>query len=619
MIYFAAPQYLLLLLLVPFFFMFLFLLKRNRRKKMEALGEIALVEKLMPLRSRYKGWVRMVFFALAWVFFVIGLSRPQMGAKLVENERKGSEIIIALDVSNSMLAQDYSPNRLERAKLAISRLVDKLRGDRIGLVIFAGRSFVQLPITSDYVSAKIFLNSINPGSIPDQGTDLAEAINMSMRSFSAQGQMGRDNKAIILITDGENHEADPVIAATNAAEEGIRVFCIGVGTPEGKPIPIDDNGELLRDREGNIVVTKLDESTLQEVAAAGNGSYVRAGATEFGLNPILDELEELKAQQYESQVFEDYNEQYMYFFGIALVFMLLEFFVGNLKSSRKLFSAVILFMLASSQLSAQTDRSEVRKGNRLFNKENYREAEVEYRKGLIKDSLSLASRYNLGNVLYKMDDMEQAQTSYSRIADSVAKSNVSSINWEEGRVECESTLASDLYHNIGNTYLQQKKYAEAIEAFKNALRCNPADMDTKSNLAYAQKKLEDEQNRQGGGGGQDNNQDQNNEDKENQDQNQNSQDRNNDDRNRNNEGDENRDNGNQDENRDNQEQDNGNDRNSQNNQDNRDNDNGQSPPKISPNAAEQMIQAMQQKENRTQEKVNREKAKAYTNQREKNW
>lgn len=598
--------------------MFLFLLKRNRRKKMEALGDIALVEKLMPLRSRYKGWVRMVFFSLAWVFFAIGLSRPQMGAKLVENERKGSEIIIALDVSNSMLAQDYSPNRLERAKLAISRLVDKLRGDRIGLVIFAGRSFVQLPITSDYVSAKIFLNSIDPGSIPDQGTDLAEAINMSMRSFSAQGQMGSDNKAIILITDGENHEADPVIAATNAAEEGIRVFCIGVGTPEGKPIPIGDNGELLRDRDGNIVVTKLDESTLQEVAAAGNGSYVRAGATEFGLNPILDELEELKAQQYESQVFEDYNEQYMYFFGIALVFMLLEFFVGNLKSSRKLFSAALVFMLATSQLSAQTDRSEVRKGNRLFNKDNYKEAEVEYRKGLIKDSLSLASRYNLGNTLYRMDDMEQAQASYTQIADSVAKSNISSINWEEGRVECESTLASDLYHNIGNTFLQQKKYAEAIEAFKNALRCNPGDMDTKSNLAYAQKKLEDEQNQQGGGGGQDQNQnqdqnqDQNNEDKDNQEQNSQGQD--NEDQNKN----DSQDNGNNDS----QEQESQNDQDNQNNQDNqdnRDNGNGQTPPKISPNAAEQMIQAMQQKENRTQEKVNREKAKAYTNQREKNW
>lgn len=596
--------------------MFLFLLKRNRRKKMEALGDIALVEKLMPLRSRYKGWVRMVFFSLAWVFFAIGLSRPQMGAKLVENERKGSEIIIALDVSNSMLAQDYSPNRLERAKLAISRLVDKLRGDRIGLVIFAGRSFVQLPITSDYVSAKIFLNSIDPGSIPDQGTDLAEAINMSMRSFSAQGQMGSDNKAIILITDGENHEADPVIAATNAAEEGIRVFCIGVGTPEGKPIPIGDNGELLRDRDGNIVVTKLDESTLQEVAAAGNGSYVRAGATEFGLNPILDELEELKAQQYESQVFEDYNEQYMYFFGIALVFMLLEFFVGNLKSSRKLFSAALVFMLATSQLSAQTDRSEVRKGNRLFNKDNYKEAEVEYRKGLIKDSLSLASRYNLGNTLYRMDDMEQAQASYTQIADSVAKSNISSINWEEGRVECESTLASDLYHNIGNTFLQQKKYAEAIEAFKNALRCNPGDMDTKSNLAYAQKKLEDEQNQQGGGGGQDQNQnqDQNNEDKDNQEQNSQGQD--NEDQNKNDN--DSQDNGNNDS----QEQENQNDQDNQNNQDNqdnRDNGNGQTPPKISPNAAEQMIQAMQQKENRTQEKVNREKAKAYTNQREKNW
>ena len=575
---------------------------------MEQLGDIALVEKLMPLRPKYKGWVKMVFFSLAWLFFVIGLSRPQMGAKLVENERKGAEIIIALDVSNSMLAQDYSPNRLERAKLAISRLVDKLRGDRIGLIIFAGKSFVQLPITSDYVSAKIFLNSINTGSIPDQGTDLAEAINMAMRSFSGQGQMGMDNKAIILITDGENHEADPVIVARSAAEEGIRVFCIGVGTPEGKPIPMGDNGELLHDREGNIVVTKLDESTLQEVAAAGNGMYVRAGATEFGLNPILDELEELKEQQYESQVFEDYNEQYMYFFGIALVFMLLEFFVGNLKSRRKLFSLMAVIVLSSSQLLAQTDRSEVRKGNRLFNRENYKEAEVEYRKGLIKDSLSIASKYNLGNTLYRMEDVEQARTNYMEIADSVAKSETPVINWDEGQVESPTSIASDLFHNLGNSYLAQKKYSEAVEAYKNALRRNPADMDTKSNLAYAQKMLEDQQ-QQGGGGGQDNQNNQDNQDNKDNQNNQNNQDNKND---RDNQDDSNNQDGQDD--RDNRNQNNGN------NNDNQKNDGQQSPPKITPKAAEQMIQAMQQKENQTQDKVNREKAKALrANQREKNW
>lgn len=576
---------------------------------MEQLGDIALVEKLMPLRPKYKGWVKMVFFSLAWLFFVIGLSRPQMGAKLVENERKGAEIIIALDVSNSMLAQDYSPNRLERAKLAISRLVDKLRGDRIGLIIFAGKSFVQLPITSDYVSAKIFLNSINTGSIPDQGTDLAEAINMAMRSFSGQGQMGMDNKAIILITDGENHEADPVIVARSAAEEGIRVFCIGVGTPEGKPIPMGDNGELLHDREGNIVVTKLDESTLQEVAAAGNGMYVRAGATEFGLNPILDELEELKEQQYESQVFEDYNEQYMYFFGIALVFMLLEFFVGNLKSRRKLFSLMVVIVLSSSQLLAQTDRSEVRKGNRLFNRENYKEAEVEYRKGLIKDSLSIASKYNLGNTLYRMEDAEQARTNYMEIADSVSKSDTPVINWDKGQVESPTSMASDLFHNLGNSYLAQKKYSEAVEAYKNALRRDPADMDTKSNLAYAQKMLEDQQ-QQGGGGGQDNQNNQDNQDnQDNQNNNQDNQDNKND---RDNQDDSNNQDGQDD--RDNRNQNNGN------NNDNQNNDGQQSPPKITPKAAEQMIQAMQQKENQTQDKVNREKAKALrANQREKNW
>ena len=253
MIHFASAQYLLLIFVIPFFFIFYALYRRGRRRKIEALGDVKLLEKLMPASSKVKGWVRISFFSAAWFFFVIGLARPQIGARLKETNRKGAEIMIALDVSNSMLAEDYSPNRLERAKLAISRLVDKLHGDRIGLIVFAGQSFVQLPITTDYVSAKIFLNSINTESVPVQGTALGDAIYTAMRSFSGEGQMGEGNKAIILITDGENHEDDPVTAATAAAQEGIRVFCIGVGSPEGKPIPMD--GDLLKDKDGNIVVT----------------------------------------------------------------------------------------------------------------------------------------------------------------------------------------------------------------------------------------------------------------------------------------------------------------------------------------------------------------------------
>ena len=332
MINFAYAQYLLLIFLIPVFFIVQAVLLRIRRNRIRKFGDEKLVSQMMPSYSKSKVWVRLLLFSIGFFFFVIGLSRPQIGARLKEQEIKGAEIIIAIDVSNSMLAEDYSPNRLERAKLAVSRLVDKLRDDRIGLVIFAGTSFVQLPVTTDYVSAKMFLNSIDTGSIPIQGTALGDAITTCIRSFSAQSDKSR---AIILITDGENHEDDPVAAAKQAAEMGIKVFTIGVGSPEGKPIPM--NGELLKDKDGEIVVSRLDEAVLQEIAAEGNGAYVRAGNSEFGLNPIIDDLRKLEDEKYNSVVFEEYDEQFMYFLAIALVFFVLEMLVGDRRSKRHLF------------------------------------------------------------------------------------------------------------------------------------------------------------------------------------------------------------------------------------------------------------------------------------------
>lgn len=332
MINFAQAQFLLLLLLIPFFFIIQALVLRMRRNRIRKFGDENLVKQLMPSYSLSKVWVRLTFFALGFMFFVIGLSRPQIGAKIKEHETKGAEIMIVLDVSNSMLAEDYSPNRLDRAKLAISRLVDKLRDDRIGLIVFAGNSFVQLPITTDYVSAKMFLNSISTDSVPIQGTAIGEAINTAIRSFSVQSEKSR---AIIIITDGENHEDDPVAAAKQAAEMGIRVFTIGVGSPEGKPIPM--NGELLKDRDGNIVVTRLDESVLRDVASEGNGAYVRAGNSEFGLNPIIDDIRKMEDEKYKSIVFEEFDEQFMYFLGIALFFFVLEMLIGDRRSKRHLF------------------------------------------------------------------------------------------------------------------------------------------------------------------------------------------------------------------------------------------------------------------------------------------
>ena len=333
MINFAEAQYLLLLFLIPAFFLLQALVLAMRRRRIRKFGDESLVTRLMPSWSKSKVWVRLSLFSIGFFFFVIGLSRPQIGAKLKEHETKGAEIMIVLDVSNSMLAEDYSPNRLERAKLAISRLVDKLRDDRIGLILFAGNSFVQLPITTDYVSAKIFLNSISTESVPVQGTAIGDAINTAMRSFSAQSEKSR---AIVVITDGENHEDDPVAAAKQAAELGTRVFAIGVGSPEGKPIPMD--GELLKDKDGEIVVTRLDEKVLQEVAQAGNGVYVRAGNSEFGLNPIIDDIRKMDDEKYSSIVFEEFDEQFMYFLGIALFFFVIEMLVGDRKARRHLFN-----------------------------------------------------------------------------------------------------------------------------------------------------------------------------------------------------------------------------------------------------------------------------------------
>ena len=333
MLNFAQPQYLLLIFLIPVFFLIQALVLKMRRRKIRKFGDEKLVSQLMPSYSKGKVWVRLVLFSIGFFFFAIGLSRPQIGAKLKEHETKGAEIMIVLDVSNSMLAEDYSPNRLERAKLAISRLVDKLREDRIGLIVFAGNSFVQLPITTDYVSAKMFLNSISTDSVPIQGTAIGEAINTAIRSFSAQSEKSR---AVVIITDGENHEDDPVAAAKQAAELGIRVFTIGVGSPEGKPIPMD--GELLKDKDGEIVVTRLDEKVLQDVARAGNGVYVRAGNSEFGLNPVIDDIRRMEDEMYSSIVFEEFDEQFMYFLGIALFFFVIEMLIGDRRSKKHLFN-----------------------------------------------------------------------------------------------------------------------------------------------------------------------------------------------------------------------------------------------------------------------------------------
>lgn len=328
---FAQIEYLWGLLIIPLLTLFFIWGRFARKRALKRFGNPQTIKELMPFVSKSRPVFKFFLLMLALAFFIVGTARPQFGSKLKKVQREGIELIIALDVSNSMMAEDIQPNRLERAKRAISRLVDRLKDDKIGLIVFAGEAYTQLPITSDYNSAKLFLEAVNTQIVPRQGTAIGAAINMAMRSFTPAGNA---NKAIVIITDGENHEDDPVAAAQEAAKNGIIVHTIGMGLPQGSPIPVLRNGQTdyLRDNDGNVVVTKLDETTLEEIAAAGNGIYVRANNAQVGLNALFDEINKMEKEEMETLVYSEYDDQFQYFFAIGLFLLLLEFVILERKN-----------------------------------------------------------------------------------------------------------------------------------------------------------------------------------------------------------------------------------------------------------------------------------------------
>jgi len=320
----ANPEYLYALLLIPALIVFFWYSRIQRRKALAKFGQKEIMSVLMPNVSAARPVIKFIVLLLALASIIIAIARPQFGSKLKTVKREGIELIIALDVSNSMMAEDIQPNRLERSKRAISQLVDKLSDDKIGLIVFAGEAFTQLPITTDYVSAKLFLNSISPQIVPTQGTAIGAAIDLGMKSFSPQFA---GSKVIIVITDGENHEDDAVGSATNAAKEGIVVHTIGMGLPQGALIPYNSNGQKTyrKDNQGNTVVTKLDEPMLQKIAEAGKGVYIRANNTQVGLNTLFDEVNKMEKTEMESQIYADYDDKFQYFIGLGLFLIFLNY------------------------------------------------------------------------------------------------------------------------------------------------------------------------------------------------------------------------------------------------------------------------------------------------------
>jgi len=319
------------LMLIPAFTLLFILSRLTRKRALRKFGNHHVISELMPFVSKTRPVFKFSLLMLALAFFIVGTARPQFGSKLKKVQREGVEIIIALDVSNSMMAEDIQPNRLERAKRAIARLVDRLKDDKIGLIVFAGDAYTQLPITSDYNSAKLFLEAVNTQIVPRQGTAIGAAIQMAIRSFTPGGEA---NKTIVVITDGENHEDDPVNAAQEAVSGGISVHTIGMGLPQGSPIPVTKNGQTdyMRDNQGNVVITKLDENTLEKIATTGNGIYVRANNAQVGLNALFDEINKMQKVEMETLVYSEYDDQFQYFFAAGLLLLLLEYLILERKN-----------------------------------------------------------------------------------------------------------------------------------------------------------------------------------------------------------------------------------------------------------------------------------------------
>ena len=480
---FEDPIYLYALALIPLLLVLRFLLIRQQKRRLRKFGDRDLVRQLMPDVSRFRPLVKFSLLLTALALLIVMIARPQFGTKINREKRTGIETIIALDISNSMLAEDVAPSRLDRSKMMVENLVDHFTNDKIGLIVFAGDAFIQLPITSDYVSAKMFLSSISPSMIATQGTDIAKAITMASNSFTQQEGVG---KAIIVITDGEDHEGRVMEAATEAKEKGMRVYVLGVGSPKGAPIPIG-NGDYMKDNTGQTVMTGLNEEMCRQIAQAGGGAYIHVENNSNAQDQLDQELDKLAKKEIESTVYSDYDEQFQAVGILALLLIIIEICILDIKNPMlrnvSLFrrnqkaASVLLLLLLPLAVQAQSDRQLVRQGNKQYRAGNYAEAEVSYRKAVEKNPRNAQALYNLGNALMGQRKDSAAAAQFDNAA----------------KLETNPIRKSQAYHNIGVLLQGQKQYAQAIEAYKESLRNNPDDDETRYNLEVCKRQQKNQQ------------------------------------------------------------------------------------------------------------------------------
>lgn len=538
------------------------------KKQLKIFADEPLIDRIMPDFKARRKHIKFILFILALALLFFAAADPQIGSKLTKVKRKGAEVIVALDVSNSMLAEDVYPTRLKASKMALEKLIDRLNENPFGLIVFAGDAFVQLPITSDYVSAKMFLSSINTKLVPVQGTNIAAAIELAMKSYSSQDN--KNNKVLIIISDGENHEPGAIEMASEASKKGIIIHTIGMGKPEGAPIPIINKfgrKDYKTDKDGNVIITKTNDALLEQIASSANGVYVRAENSTTILNEIVNRIEKLTSKETEANIYSDFDHQYQYPLILSFLFFMIGFFFVERKPTKSITAwlkklnpgkMTVILLLLSLNLFAQNYKKETREGTNFYLKKKYKESEVAFRKAYKLNPNEFKTSLNLGDALYKQNKYQEAEKFF-------IEAETKSKNSED---------KAKAYHNLGNSYLKSNKLDESIEAYKNALRKNPNDTQTKYNLSYALalKKQQQQQQQQ---------QQQKNQNNQQQEQQQQQQNNNNKDQNK--------------------------DKNTQQQQ------------KISKEDAERMLQALQEDEQNRQDKIKKQMIEASKKQIEKDW
>lgn len=470
MIRFVHPEYLHLLGVIPVLAVMVWIEHRWRLRAMRSWAAQNLWDAALPHRAPGRVLGRRLLTVAALALGVTALAGPQVGTRLVEVKREGSDIVIALDLSNSMLAEDLTPNRFLRARHEITRFLSQLHGDRVALVTFAGTAFVQVPLTLDYSAVVTLMNSLDPSLMPLPGTSLAEAIVQARRAFRAESKA---QKVLVLVTDGEDHEGGALEQAKEAAREGIVIFTVGAATPNGAPIPVkDERGRVIgykKERSGQTVVSRLGEDDLVAVARATGGEFYRMGQPGTAFAPILKRITGMDKEEFETRRFTDYEDRFQYLLAAALVLLAAAEVIppGRRRTLSAGTSVLALLLVLQSNPALAGAREQARKGVKLYHQNEYDRALAEFLAGLEMAPDRRELKYDVGAAQYKLQDYGNAARAF---ADAAAE---------------KSKLAADAWFNLGNALLKGGKPQEAVAAYKNALKINHQDRDAKYNLELA--------------------------------------------------------------------------------------------------------------------------------------